>query len=93
LCVCGENVNSSFVCWPITRTKTHPTCKDPCHMWVGSFVKWWTTNKINTNVNIGKSRFFQVVHSIRHSNMGCRVSSPCNDQIKEGWESCRFNLG
>jgi hypothetical protein len=41
-------------------------------------------NKIDTNVHIGKSRFFQVVHSIRHSNMGCGVSSPHKDQIKEG---------
>jgi hypothetical protein len=27
-------------------------------------------NKTNVYAHIGKSRFFQVVHSIRHSNMG-----------------------
>jgi hypothetical protein len=88
-----EKVNPSFMCWAIAWTKTHATWKDLCHMWVGSFVEWWIMNKIDTNAHIGKSRFFQVAHSIRHSNMGCGVSSPCNDQIKEGWKSCLFNLG
>ncbi len=66
--------------------------KDPHHMRMASLLKWWTMNKINTNAHIGKSHYFQVVHSILHSNMGCEVSSPCNDQIKEGWETCQFNL-
>jgi len=47
-------------------------------------------NKIDTDVHIDKSHYFQVVHSIMHSNMGCGVSSPCNDQIKEGCKSYRF---
>jgi hypothetical protein len=51
-------------------------------MWMGSLLKWWTTNKIDTDAYIGKSRYFQVAHSIMHSNMGCGVSSPCNDHIK-----------
>jgi hypothetical protein len=67
--------------------------KDLCHMRVGSLVEWWTMNKIDAIAHIGKSHFFQVAHSIKHSNMGCEVSSQCNDQIKEGWESCWFNLG
>jgi hypothetical protein len=33
-------------------------------------------NKINTNAHIGKSYFFQVAHSIKHSNMGCGVHLP-----------------
>jgi hypothetical protein len=45
--------------------------KDPCHMWMGSLLKWWTTNKIDTNVHIDKSHFFQ-----KHSNMGCGVHPP-----------------
>jgi hypothetical protein len=28
-------------------------------------------NKIDINAHIGKSCFFQVVHFIKHSNMGC----------------------
>jgi hypothetical protein len=33
-------------------------------------------NKINTNAHIGKSYFFEVAHSIRHSNMGYGVHPP-----------------
>jgi hypothetical protein len=45
-------------------------------MWVRSLVKWKTTNKTNTNAHIGKNCFFQVVHSIKHSNIGCGVYPP-----------------
>ncbi len=50
--------------------------KDPCHMWMGLLVKWWIMNKTNINAHIGKSHFFQVAHSIKHSNMGCVVHLP-----------------
>ncbi len=33
-------------------------------------------NKIDTNAHICKSGFFQVPHSIKHSNMGCGVHPP-----------------
>jgi len=32
---------------------------------------------MNIDAHIGKSGFFQVAHSIRHSNMGCGVHLPC----------------
>jgi hypothetical protein len=67
--------------------------KDPCHMWVVLVVKWWTMNKTNTNAYIGNNFFFEVAHFIRHYNIGCGVSSACDDQIKKGWKSCWFNLG
>jgi hypothetical protein len=50
--------------------------KDICRMQVGSLVKWWTMNKINTDAHIGKICFFQVAHSIKHSNMGCGFILP-----------------
>jgi hypothetical protein len=50
--------------------------KDECHMWVGLLVKWWTMNKTGINVHVGKSCLFQVVHCIKHSNMGCAVHPP-----------------
>ncbi len=50
--------------------------KYQCHMWVGLLVKWWTTNKIGINVQVGKNCFFQVAHFIKHSNMGCVVHLP-----------------
>ncbi len=51
--------------------------KDPCHLQVGSLVKWWIIIKTNIDAHIGKNGFFQVAHSIRHSNMGCGVYFPC----------------
>jgi hypothetical protein len=33
-------------------------------------------NKTNIDAHIGKSRFCQVVHFIKHSNMGCGVHFP-----------------
>jgi hypothetical protein len=33
-------------------------------------------NKTNIDAQIVKSHFFQVVHSIGHSNMGCGVHPP-----------------
>ncbi len=50
--------------------------KDPCHMQVRSLVKWWIINKTDINAHIGKSGFFQVAHSIKHSNMECGVHLP-----------------
>jgi hypothetical protein len=50
--------------------------KDPCCMWVGLLVKWWTMNKTNIDADISKNCFFQVVHFIKHSNMGCVVHTP-----------------
>jgi hypothetical protein len=54
-----EKVNHSFVLGNCSN-------KDPCHKWMGSLVKWWITNKTDTNVHISKSCFFEVAHSIRH---------------------------
>jgi hypothetical protein len=45
-------------------------------MQVGSFVKWWTINKIDIDAHNGKNHFFQVAHFINHSNMGCGVHLP-----------------
>ncbi len=51
---------------PLLHVLGNCSNKDPCHMWVGSLVKWWTTNKTNIKCQINKTRFFQVAHSIKH---------------------------
>jgi hypothetical protein len=69
-----------FVCVgkgkPILCVLSNCSNKDQCHMWVGLLVKWWTTNKIGINVQVGKSCLFQVAHFIKYSNMGCAVHPP-----------------
>jgi hypothetical protein len=45
-------------------------------MLVGSLVKWCIMNKTNIDAHIVKSRLFQVIHSIGHSNMGRGVHPP-----------------
>ncbi len=75
------SMNAQVLSNPFSRLwcnekKNNYSNKDPCQMRVGSLMKWCTTNKINTNAHIGKSRFFQVAHSIRHSNTRCGVHPP-----------------
>jgi len=70
LCVCMGK------CKPILCVLGNCSNKYPCHMWVGLLMKWWTMNKTNIDVHIGKSYFFQVAHFIKHSNMRCGVHFP-----------------
>jgi hypothetical protein len=35
--------------------------KNPCHKRMGSLVKWWTTNKTDTNAHIGKNCFSKLL--------------------------------
>lgn len=53
----------------ITWTNTHAKCEWD-HLWNDS------PQKPTFYVHIGKSHFFQVVHSVRHSNIGCGVHLP-----------------
>jgi hypothetical protein len=85
MCV-WEKVNSSFVCWAFARAKTHAKCEWD-HVWNdGLWIKLTLTFTL-IRVNTSKLLILLCIPT-----WGVRYFSPCNDQIKEGWKSCRFTL-
>jgi hypothetical protein len=81
-----EKVNPSFVCWVIAWTKTHATCEWD-HLWNDGL--WIKPTLMFILVRVTS---FKLLTLLGIPTWGV-VSSSCNDQIKEGWKSCWFNLG
>ncbi len=98
------NFNCSFcfyfvcVCWgggggkPLFCMLGNCLNKEICHMQVGSFVKWWTMHKINVEPTLVRFASSKVLTLLNIPTWGVGPSSLCNDQIKEGWKSCQFDL-
>jgi hypothetical protein len=81
-----EKVNPSFVCWVIVQTKIHATCEWH-HFWNDGLEIKPTSMPILVRVTPFK---LFILLGIPTWGVGYL---PHDDQIKEGWKSCRFNLG
>ncbi len=89
--VCVGKEISAFTCWATVRTKTHATCEWD-HLWNDEL--WIKSTLMPTLVKVAFFKLFILLSIPTWGGyMGCGLSCPCNDQIKEGWESCQFNLG